>query len=254
MNKEIIGIIAAIAALIGTPALAADMALPPPPPPEPFYNWTGFYLGGEGGVGWFSNKITNVTGGPSFPPGFVHNSDGSEGPFGGGYGGFNYQFNHFVVGIDGDFSGADLKGTAFTTGPHGNIDRDTDRINWLATATGRVGYAFDNVLLFAKGGWAAASFNGTETNFTAALATAASGTNASTRNGWTVGAGVEYGLTPHWSAKLEYDYLQLGTAAYNTTLTNTGVGGGSPPGTISVFARSATSSLNLVKAGFAYRF
>jgi len=255
MNTKMMGI-AAIAALIGTPALAADMALPPPPPPPPapFYNWTGFYLGGEGGVGYFTNQITNVAGGKSFPAGLVHNSDGSAGMFGGGYAGYNYQINQFVVGIDGDFSGADLSGGASTAGPTGNIDNDNDRIKWLATVTGRLGYAANNFLFFAKAGWAGAGFNGTETNSTATLVNTANGTNASTRNGWTVGAGVEYGLTSHWSAKLEYDYLQFGTATYNTTLTNTGVGGGSAPGTISVYARSATSSMSLAKAGFAYRF
>jgi len=261
MKKFVFGIAASFA-LFATQASAADMAVkaPPPAPIAAAYNWTGFYLGGQGGGGWFDNNVTNgsvVLGtGNNFPPGLVHSPEHGSGGLGGVYGGYNYQINQFVVGIDGDYSWAGLNGssstlgvpvaaTGCTVGPC--ITNDTDKVKWIATVTGRLGYAANNWLLFAKGGWAGAGFSGTETNFSVATITA-NGTNSSTRNGWTIGTGVEYGFTPHWSAKLEYDYLKFNGANYNTTFIST------TSGATSIFVRNASSDINVVKAGVAYRF
>ena len=264
MKKLALALIA-VGALVGTSALAwaADMAVkaPPPAPSAPAYNWTGFYVGGQGGGGWFDNNVTNgpvVLGtGTNFPPGLVHSPEHGSGGLGGIYGGYNYRINQFVVGIDGDYSWASLKGSSSTLGvPVAAtgctvapcITNDTDKIKWIATATGRLGYAANNWLLFAKAGWAGAGFSGTENNFGNAGANTANGTNSSTRNGWTIGAGAEYGFAPHWSAKLEYDYVQFSSTSYNSTFIST------TTGATSIFVRNASSDINLVKAGVAYRF
>jgi len=242
-------------ALFGTPALAADMAAAPVVPPA-VYNWTGFYLGGQGGGGLLSNTITNVTGGTNFPAGMVHNTEYGSGGLGGIYAGYNYQIsNKFVVGIDGDYTWSGLRTSASSTSPTGFIVNDSDKAKWIATVTGRVGFAVNNWLLYVKGGWADAGFKGTETNIAAAFgnAVAAFGTNSTNRDGWIIGGGLEYGFFSHWSAKAEIDYLNL-SASYNTTLINTGAGGGSPAGSVSVFIRNASSNIEIFKLGAGYRF
>jgi outer membrane immunogenic protein len=119
-------------------------------------------------------------------------------------------------------------------------------MDWITTVTGRLGYTSNNLLLFAKGGWAWARFDGSTVN---SLGAAVFGTSASseTRDGWTVGAGVEYGVTPHISLKLEYDYIGFETANFTSTDT-------SAAGVVTTPSKSTTSSMNIVKGGVGVRF
>jgi outer membrane immunogenic protein len=235
-------------------ASAADMPTKAPAyapvAPIAMYNWTGFYVGGQVGGGWARNQVTNVDGNVNFPPGFVSNTINSSGFLGGGYAGYNYQINQFVIGIDGDYSWASLTGSGTDTGPTGFTSTKNDKFKWVATLTGRLGYAVNNWLFFGKGGWAWAGFNATSSSFNVAGANVSNGTNSTTRNGWTLGTGVEWGFARNWAAKLEYDYVRFNTANYNATDTSV-----LPvPGIVTTPARSATSSLNMVKLGVAYRF
>jgi outer membrane immunogenic protein len=251
MRKSSI-LLVAFAALWVTAASAADMPLKAPLAPVPYtsYNWTGFYLGGEAGGAWATSQSTNITGGTAFPAGTVQNPINYSGILGGFYGGANYQFNQFVVGIDGDYTWAGLLGTGTDVSTvNGHIDEHTDHINWIGTVTGRVGYAVNNWLLFAKGGWAWAGFAGNSTEYNAAGTTVVDvGSASSTRSGWTVGGGVEYGLAPHVTAKLEYDYVDFGTANFSSTDVTVATG------VVNIYQRSATSSLNMVKVGLGYKF
>jgi outer membrane immunogenic protein len=251
MRKSSI-LLAAFAALWVTAASAADMPLKAPLAPVPYtsYNWTGFYLGGEAGGAWATSQSTNITGATSFPAGTVQNPINYSGILGGFYGGANYQFSQFVVGIDGDYTWASLLGTGTDISTvNGHINEHTDHINWIGTVTGRVGYAVNNWLLFAKGGWAWAGFAGNSTEYNAAGTTVVDvGSASSTRSGWTVGGGVEYGLAPHVTAKLEYDYVDFGTANFSSTDVTVATG------VVNIFQRSATSSLNMVKVGLGYKF
>src|ERR1019366_1444389 len=187
------------------------------PAPIAMYNWTGFYVGGQVGGGWASSQATNVTGTTNFPAGYVHNTISSSGVLGGVYGGYNYQINQFVIGIDGDYSWADLKGSGTDLSPTGNgtYSQINDKVSWIATVTGRLGYAMNNWLLFVKGGGAWAGFSSTAGGYFATGVLANTSTSASDRSGWTIGTGVEWGFLPHWSAKLEYDYVKFSTANYN---------------------------------------
>jgi opacity protein-like surface antigen len=244
MRGSLFGIAATV--LIGTPALAADMPLKAPP--AAYYNWTGFYAGGEIGGGWATSTTTDLTSGP-FPAGFVLPPVGLNGFLGGLYGGYNFQINHFVLGVDGDYTWSHLfgKGTAVspTTGDIANYDLN---VWWIATATGRIGYTNNNWLLFAKAGGAWTGWNGSGVDAIPA-GTLQSLTSASeTRHGWTVGGGVAYGLTPHISVKLEYDYIGLSTVNFNLTAISATTGG------VTLAPNSATSSLNVVKTGVDYRF
>ena len=254
MGKGAIGL-AAVAAMIGTPVLAADMAVKAPPPlPPPVYSWTGFYGGAEIGGGWASQQTTIVTQSsatPAFPVGAVLNPINMSGVLGGLYGGYNYQVNQVVFGIDGDYTWANLKGTGSDISPipgNGDVSNHWDRMNWVATVTGRLGYAWSNWLFFAKGGWAWAGFDGFTTTNSPAGALLNSSTTSSTRNGWTVGGGGEWGFAAHWSAKLEYDYVGFNTSTTAITETSAATGAVTFP------IRSTTSHLNMVKAGVAYRF
>jgi outer membrane immunogenic protein len=188
--------LAAVAATVifAGPALSADLrrsAVPYSPAYEPF-SWTGFYVGAHIGGGW-SQADWNWAG---------NGSGDSSGFIGGGQIGYNYQFGQWVVGVEGDMSWTDL-GSGHDWGGTG-WSGGTD-VNWIATVTARLGYAFDRTLIYVKGGAAFADVDrwvayGGDTVFR----------DNDTRSGWTLGAGVEWAFAPNWSTKLEYNYLDFG--------------------------------------------
>jgi outer membrane immunogenic protein len=191
-------------------ASAADMPVKAPAYQAPAaYNWTGFYLGGHIGGGW-SHTDWNQTF-SSFALALDSGSANANGFLGGAQAGYNYQMGQFVLGLEGDFSWTDMSGT----GGHSVFTNysGTTRTKWTATITPRIGYAWQNALLYAKGGVAFEADENT-INFSGAATT---NTVSATRTGWTVGAGVEYGFWNNWSAKLEYDYLDFGTKNYALT-------------------------------------
>jgi outer membrane immunogenic protein len=172
-----------------------------------------------------------------------------SGPLGGFYAGGNYQFNQFLVGIDADYTWAGLDGTGLDTNPaNGAKSTHSDQINWVSTVAGRVGWVSNNWLLFAKGGWGWAGFAESSATYSGAGALRNTSTGSSTHDGWTVGGGVEYGLGPHLSAKLEYDYVKFDTATVTITETTTTTGAVGFP------TRSVTASMDMVKVGLGYRF
>ena len=254
MRKFLILAVAAVVMPAGG-VFAADMAIKAPygAAPVPYvaaYNWTGFYVGGEIGGGWATEQVTVVTNnaGASFPPGTVLNPVNDSGILGGIYGGYNYQINQIVLGVDGDYTWARLTGSARDiSSVNGNTAAESNAVNWISTVTGRLGYAANNWLFFAKGGWASAGFGASSVTTTPAGAFSGMTTSSETRNGWIAGGGVEWGLAAHWSAKLEYDYVKFNTAVFNVTDVTAA-------GAVSNPERSATSSLNMLKAGLAYRF
>jgi outer membrane immunogenic protein len=144
------------------------------------------------------------------------------------------QFNWLVLGIEGDFDWTGLKGGGHDS--FGNtINTDTQ---WTSTVTGRIGAAFDRLLVYGKGGVAFAHDNDSLNDVFGGSAS-----DNFTRTGWTAGAGLEYAFAQNWTAKIEYDYLGFG----NETL--------SLP-TTSFPAYSSNASLNVqeVKAGINFKF
>lgn len=246
--RKIFGALLVFAALPLAPGHAADMPMKAPPVAAAVYGWTGFYLGGEVGGGWSRSTATNINPIGGFPAGFVNGPIDMSGVLGGGYAGYNYQINNIVLGIDGYYDGAGLTGSGTDVSPTtGNISNKNEKMKWDAAITGRLGLAANNWLFFVKGGWAWAGFSGNSVSVTAGGALVGSGTSSDTRNGGTVGVGVEYGFTPQWSAKLEYDYVKFQTASYTSSNV-------SAAGVPSTPAHTATSDLNELKAGLAYRF
>jgi len=227
--------VAATALCVGA-AAAADLPQPPPRTPvapiayaPPVYNWSGFYIGGHVGGGYESSSWTDPFSG-------ANDTFNKTGFLGGAQVGANYQFNAFVIGLEGDFSwtgsGLNGSGTDFLG------DTINTKVDWTSTVTGRIGAAFDRLLVYGKGGVAFAEDDSSLTDL--------GGNTASTnfmRTGWTVGAGLEYGLTENWSAKIEYDYLGFGSQTVNL----------STP-LLPTYSSSADLNVQEVKAGLNFRF
>jgi outer membrane immunogenic protein len=189
------GFLAFAAALIATPAAAADLYGRRPGPAyaaAPFsgYNWNGVYVGANLGYQW--GKVTNW--GPSTEP---------SGVMGGGQIGANWQFGTWVLGLEADIQGSGASDT-FAGYKFSNP--------WFGTVRGRGGYAMNNVLLYVTGGLA---YGGGTVDF-------GLNSESQTHFGWTIGAGVEVGLTQNWSAKAEYLYVRLEDRGYVLTGVNNG--------------------------------
>jgi outer membrane immunogenic protein len=216
----------ALAGLTGSVS-AADMGRPiyKAPAPvyyPPVYNWTGLYMGVNGGYGWGTTNWSAL--GSSF--------DVSGGLFGGQVG-YNWQFGQFVYGVEGDVDWTDIKGNSFVNGAAGcAANVCTTKNNFISTARGRVGYAIDRWMPYLTGGLAVGNIE-TTTPFT-------TGVNQ-TKAGWTVGAGLEFALVANWTAKVEYLHVDLG---------NTSCGGacGFPAG------NNVDFTTNIVRAGVNFRF
>ena len=238
-----LGIGALALATLSFPAAAADLgARPigkaPVVAPIPIYNWSGFYIGGHVGGVWGDKDWTDITFAPlAFPDG----SSDVSGFLAGGQIGFNWQAGNWVFGIEGQASWTNADGShacVFNVGLS-----CTTELNWLGSVAGRVGYAFNNVLLYAKGGFAFANEDYLQVITATGVPLAVSGDE--TRTGWMVGAGLEYGFTPNWSFKVEYNYMDFGGDAFNLVIPGTGV----------IFTvADIDQQLHVVKAGVNYRF
>lgn len=215
-------------------ANAADLPparMPPAVAPvsyaPPAYNWSGFYIGGHLGGGFadlsWSDPFTS--GNDTFKKG---------GFLGGGQIGVNAQFNWLVVGLEGDFSWTGLKGS----GTDSIGDTIATKTDWTSTVTGRVGAAFDRLLVYGKGGLAVARDRSSLTD----LALNTSSTTL-TRTGWTAGVGLEYALNQNWTVRAEYDYLGFGSKALTFTTPLLGT-----------VATSANLNVQEVKAGLNFKF
>ncbi|MFC0242979.1 outer membrane protein [Rhodopseudomonas telluris] len=212
MKKLLLGTVALIA-LGAAPAMAADLAARPytkaPPVIVALYNWSGFYIGANGGWGT-SRKSWDF-----YTPGLLsEGSHDASGATAGGQIGYNWQVGAWVFGVEAQGNWADFKGSNVSLlGPATN----QSKIEAFGLFTGRVGYAWNNALLYAKGGAAVVS-----DKYSFILPSGAiSGTASETRWGAAVGAGFEYGFTPNWSFAVEYDHLFLDKK--DVTFTNTAV-------------------------------
>jgi outer membrane immunogenic protein len=202
MKKVLLG--AAACVVFAAPAFAADLPArtytkaPVYTAPEAVYNWTGFYIGGHIGG--------------AFPGG--NSLENGNGRFlGGVQAGFDYQFApNWVIGAEAQYS--------WLTGNSGNgvvfpgttlVTANTDQ---LGSVTGRFGYTWGPALLYAKGGFAWR--NNDNLGVSVAGAPAAFTVDANHRDGYTVGAGLEYMFAPNWSVKGEYQYYNFGSTSFTS--------------------------------------
>src|ERR1700730_7332815 len=216
MKKILLGLVGLAALGIAAPASAADLAARPyskaPPVMMPaMYDWSGFYIGLNGGGGWSHKCWTNtsVLGGatiPSAPEG----CNNATGGMAGGQIGYRWQSGPVVFGIEAQGDWASLKGQNFSLFLPG-ITNQT-RVNGLGLFTGQVGYAWNNVLWYVKGGAAVA-----DDKYTCFVAGVAVDQAKETRWGGAIGTGIEFSFAQNWSAGVEYDHLFMGRHTNNFT-------------------------------------
>jgi outer membrane immunogenic protein len=260
MKKILLASIAGAAALMTIArANAADLGLRPMYAAPRAFTWSGCYIGGNIGGGWGRETVSipnlgQTTGVPELAGVSLPSVTGdTKGVVGGGQVGCNYQVApNWVIGIEGDGEAAGIKGdvtqsVSFTDprtgGPNTVTGTAHAKTEWIASVTGRVGWAWDRVMLYAKGGtaWAGDKYSADLPAFNEHIATSV------TRPGWTVGGGVEWAFWENWSAKVEYDYYDFSTR--NLAL----------PGTIFgvpeiVPGINVKETISTVKFGINYRF
>lgn len=246
MKKFLLATVGLAVLGMAAPASAADLAArpytkaPPAPVAAPIYDWSGFYIGANGG--WASaHNCWDVT-----PIGGVFFADGCANRSGGVFGGqlgYRWQAGQFVFGLEGQGDWASIRGSHVSL-----LDptiTEKSKVDSLGLFTAQIGYAWNNALLYLKGGGAVTGnrFDLISTATGIGLASA-----DTTRWGGTVGVGFEYGFTPNWSVGVEYDHLFMGHAD-NTFIV------GIPAGSAFVGATNRISEdIDMVTVRFNYRF
>ena len=204
---------AAASVLLAGSASAADLPSKKMAPVmtsvAPVFTWTGAYVGVTAGGAWFNGKGSDA--------GFV----------GGGTLGAKLA-NNIVIGVEGDLSWMPLQRGASSSFTYKGVTANYRKVDatWLGTARGRVGYAFNNVLVYATGGIAGSDVTG------------------SSRAAWTVGGGLEYAFNRSWSVKAEY--LYVGMEKQNATVVNAA---GAVIGT-----QKRAADFSVARLGVNYRF
>lgn len=276
---------------VGLPAMAADLApVYKAPSPALAPGWTGFYLGGTLGGAWSdtsvdvgtTNTFVNTPAlsplGRTAGPASAVAATGSVGTkttalTGGVEGGYNWQLApNWLVGIEADFeafASSNGPGQVTQVAPRTGFPGDTytatlsasDRIDWLGTVRGRLGFLIAPALLvYGTGGLAYGSatsttaITGAETPNTGTTNIAGLGSYSNTRVGWAAGAGLEYLFAPNWTVKAEWLHYDLGTATYSN-----GTMSGFLTGTNTIAFTDVSSSTvkftgDIVRAGVNYKF
>ena len=208
---------AVFAALSCSSASAADLAAKAytkaPVVATPVYNWTGFYVGGHAGYAWSPVSYNHVeTFGLGSREAFSTEASGFSG---GAQIGYQHQFlNSWVLGVEASYSWQDQAESARTN--LDNIPRLREaKLGDTWAIAGRLGYAWGATLLYVKGGYANTelSFKNTRISTGAIL-----GESSTRTDGYVVGAGVAYGITPNWSVGGEYNYYDFRPGAQQQTL------------------------------------
>jgi outer membrane immunogenic protein len=210
MKKFLLGTVGLVALGMAAPAVAADLpartySKAPAPVVAAIYDWSGFYIGANGGYG---TSRKEWDGGPLFGDEGSHNATGGVA---GGQIGYRWQASSWVFGLEAQGDWADLRGsnvsqiTATTT--------NRSRIDSFGLFTGQIGYSWNNVLWYAKGGASVISDKYSGITAAGTVFDAAS----ETRWGAVVGTGLEFGFTPNWSFAFEYDHVFNGDRNLNFT-------------------------------------
>jgi outer membrane immunogenic protein len=310
MKKLSLASVAMVALSAGGSALAADMPVKARPlPPPAVYSWTGFYVGANIGYSWgrssndwnfyapnsnilnpLSTTCTSAGGGALCAAG--SDSNKLNGVIGGLQAGYNWQTGQFLVGVETDIQASGQKGDGiFSTGfpvgsrfPPALVEATyTQKLQWLGTARGRIGFATDRTLLYVTGGLAygrvaingSATVTGTddapglppnttpcddpiEIGFGRCLF--ASWSNGVTKVGWSLGVGAEGAIADNWSWKIEYLHVDLGRVTTNFATGPGCYGNGGAGGLICFLIGSGSGTISsritddIVRVGLNYRF
>jgi len=256
MNKLLL---ASLFVGMSSSAFAADLPVYSAPaeiPVTPAYDWSGAYLGINGGYSWgdFDTRDVSATntdpGSFLFPVGTFSGPDLSnsfDGLIGGAQVGYNHQIGNIVLGIEADIQASDQDAEdtrlGSVNGPRNHTEAELD---WFSTVRGRVGYAFDNILVYGTGGLAVGRAKvGTKIESIPPVpADSASASKHETLTGFTLGAGTEIGIgNTGWSVKAEYLYVNFASERVNIDIAD-GLDGKS----------KIDLDMHIVRAGLNYRF
>jgi outer membrane immunogenic protein len=213
MKKQLLSSVA-LAALMVTPALAADLPrkapayVPPAPPP---FSWTGFYVGAS--AGFIANDSEGNDNGDGTGDGWINTPATYRlGQVGGLFGvdvGYNWQFSpNWVLGIEADIAGATGNGDGFSDIYGSEV---YSKLSALGTIRGRIGYAFDRMLVYATGGFAYGKVHDRVSWEQAPDYTA---DESKWKTGWTLGGGLEYAFPNNWTVRAEGLYVDLGSTSF----------------------------------------
>jgi outer membrane immunogenic protein len=231
MKKFLLGAIGLLALGMAAPASAADLAArpytkAPPPMMAAIYDWSGLYVGLNGGGGW-SRKCWDRTStlGVILTPPVAEGCHDASGGVAGGQVGYRWQAGAWVFGVEAQGDWADIRGsnTSLFAPFNPNLlvlpaTANRSKIDAFGLFTGQVGYAWNNVLWYVKGGAAVVAdrytgfFPVTGLTFDSA---------SETRWGGVVGTGLEFAFAPNWSVAFEYDHLFMGNRTLDFTSTIT---------------------------------
>jgi opacity protein-like surface antigen len=247
MKKLLFGCVAFVA-VAAKAASAADLPPAPAPVPyykapavEPAYDWTGFYIGGHFSYGWThsTGQTTDTANGRVFPPG----STDTSAAHGGGQIGYDYMLpSRVVIGILADVSSGTSRTVVNANAFQTSENASDGKVN--GSVRGRLGYAFDTLLVYGTGGWGWNDATATRTQVAGTVGNATPGTAETTSTShdtWTVGTGLDYAFARNWDAFVEYRYSH---SAGNNTVTFP----------IAGFSTSVSSYTNVVEAGINWRF
>lgn len=228
---------------IDVPAMVSEFrrhAIPTYQPPAPHYDWTGFYVGGHVDGRWLENAsaaVNSVTGAPFPAPGI----DTSQ--FGGGVQlGFDYMLpSRLLFGAAADMSSGGTKTTTVSDASGTSANQMT--VFDSETLRGRIGYAVDNVLVYATGGLAWSNDQLVRTQLTGTLNNATAGADEAANKGlpgWTAGAGIAYAVAQNWNVFAEYRRTSFGTTTTSLPL--------------SQLTTASTIRLSALQVGVNYKF
>jgi outer membrane immunogenic protein len=226
---------------ITAPAMAADMAVKAAPPPAPvvaIYNWSGFYIGANGGWGQSHGCVDFLTPAGTVAGGCADRSGGLAG----GQIGYRWQTNQFVLGLEAQGDWAEIKNTRVSL-----IDpliSTTGKIDAIGLFTAQLGWAWNASLFYVKGGAAVTRNRFDIFNNATGVGLASAG---HTRWGGALGVGWEYGFSPNWSFGIEYDHLWMGRD-------NTSFAGVVTPGGLTLLGNGVSQDVDMVTLRLNYRF
>jgi outer membrane immunogenic protein len=200
-------------------------------------DWSGVYIGGRLGgafsnLSWGQDNNNFNSGTGVAAPANTPVEFSPSGVFGGIIGGANLQIGQWIFGAELTFSGTDLSQSAVSPF-FPATDTYSTNLDWLGTVEGRVGYSWDRVMVFGKGGWAGS-------NATLKVTSPVRGTASKSEfvDGWTIGGGIEYAFLGNFSAKLEYLYVDLGS--FNAAMVPA--------------VNNVSFKENIIRAGLNYKF
>jgi outer membrane immunogenic protein len=267
MKRIILGAVFAFTS--SAAALAADLpagSWSMAPALSPAHNWSGFYAGlNAGGAFGTSNLSTNfvdINGTPrsAFQPPVVATDSRaltSSGFTGGGQIGYNYQSGQWVFGIEQSFEYFGLRGSRTDTGSEGGVASfsilKSVKTDWLLTVRPRVGYAFNNTLIYATGGLAATEVTSVY-QFSDTLGATGVVNSSKAKAGWTVGAGAEQALAANWSVKLEYLYADFGSVSASAPFVNNQIVNGGLGLSLGQLTHGVDLKSNIVRVGVNHYF